>query len=113
MKLDAGHLVLLPFPHTNLKAGKKRPALVLTDATYNEASRDVVLAYVTSQPQSGPWTVPVAGQDLASGSLALDSWVRVDRLATVDKKLVLRAVARLNAKTLRQVRAQLSELLGT
>jgi len=47
MKLDVGQVVLLPFPHTNLKAGKKRPALILTGQDYNKDALDVVLAYVT------------------------------------------------------------------
>ena len=45
MTLDAGQIILMPFPNTNLKSGKRRPALVLTDSRYNARSPDVVLAY--------------------------------------------------------------------
>ena len=112
MTLDAGQVVLLPFPHTDLQAGKKRPALVLTSAQYNRDARDVVLAYVTSRPQGGKWAIAISDQDLAKGRLAKDSWIRVDRLTTVEQSLVQGVVGQLNAAVLRQVRDGLVALLG-
>lgn len=112
MTLDAGQVALLPFPHSNLKGGKKRPALVLTDATYNRKSLDVVLAYVTSQPQGGKWSIGINTGDLVSGRLVKDSWVRVDRLATVEQRLVRGVVGQLKPEVLSQVRTVLVDLLG-
>lgn len=111
MPLEAGDLVLVPFPHTDLTSGKKRPALVLTSAAYNASSPDAVVAYVTSQPQEGPWSVPIADADLASGSLVKPSWVRVDRLATFDQRLVRNVAAKLRGARLEEVRARLRKLL--
>ncbi|MGB0653227.1 MAG: type II toxin-antitoxin system PemK/MazF family toxin [Thermoplasmatota archaeon] len=112
MTLDAGDIVLLPFPHTDLKSGKKRPALVLTDAAYHGDSLDVVLAYVTSQPQKGPWVLPVTSKDLSSGGLVKESWVRVDRLATVEQRLVQRVAGRLAPAKMDDVKARIVRLLG-
>ena len=111
MKLEAGDIVLLPFPHTNLKAGKKRPALVLTGLEYNGNSMDVVLAFVTSQRQSGEWSVGVTNDDLDHGALVKPSWVRVDRLATVEQRLVQGIVGRLKPNVFGVVRGKLSNLL--
>ncbi|MHB8632882.1 MAG: type II toxin-antitoxin system PemK/MazF family toxin [Thermoplasmatota archaeon] len=49
MRLDAGDIVLLPFPHTSVSGGKQRPALALTSPADNADSPDVIVAYVTSQ----------------------------------------------------------------
>ncbi|MGQ0536009.1 MAG: type II toxin-antitoxin system PemK/MazF family toxin [Methanobacteriota archaeon] len=111
MRLDAGDLVLVPFPHTDLTAGKQRPALVLTSASYNAASPDAVIAYVTSLRQEGPWSVPVTSADLSTGALAKQSWVRVDRLATLDQRLVRKVAAKIGTGRLAEVRSRLSALL--
>ncbi len=103
MKLDAGQVVLLPFPYTNLKTGKKRPALVLTGRDYNDTSLDVVLAYVTSQRQVGPWSITITDQDVATGRLVKDSWIRVDRLATVEQQLIQGVVAQLKPDVMRRL----------
>ena len=112
MTLDAGQIVLLPFPHTNLKSGKKRPSLVLTDSRYNAKSSDVVLAFVTPQKQTGKWSVGIASDDLATGQLVKDSWVRVDRLATVEQRLVKGVVGQLEPDMLKRVQSLLVALLG-
>ncbi len=111
MKLDAGQIVLLPFPYTNLKTGKRRPALVLTGRDYNDESLDVVLAYVTSQRQTGPWSIMITDQDVATGKLVKESWIRVDRLATVEQRLIQAVVAQVRPNVLGQVRANLADLI--
>lgn len=112
MKLDAGQVVLLPFPHTNMKTGKKRPALVLTHREFNDRSRDTILAYVTSQRQPGKWSIKITTQDLSTGKLVKDSWVRVDRLATVEQTLLRGVVGQLKPSVLQKVKARLVDLLG-
>ncbi len=112
MRLEAGSVVLLPFPYTNLQAGKKRPALVLTDDEYNAGSPDVVLAFVTSRRQTSEWSLPISGKDLVAGRLVKDSWIRVDRLATVEQGLVLGVVGRLKPTVFKRVRRLVVELLG-
>ena len=47
-----GDIVLVPFPFTDQSGAKKRPAVVVSSAAYNEARRDVVIMAVTSQIKS-------------------------------------------------------------
>ncbi len=44
----AGEVVVLPFPQTNLQAGKRRPALVVAELTGD----DVILCQITRQARS-------------------------------------------------------------
>lgn len=111
MKLDRGDLVVIPFPFTDLASEKQRPALVLTSASYNAASPDLVAAYVTSQPQHDRWAVPVRAPDLTGAVLVRESWVRADKLATIEQGLVRKVVGRLVPKTVDVVRAKVRELL--
>lgn len=111
MTLDAGDLVLLPYPHTDLSPSKRRPALVVTPSSYNVDSQDVIVAFVTSRRQEGPWSIPLTKNDLVAGNLIKQSWIRVDRLATLDQRLVQKVVARLQQDQVNKVCMKLGELL--
>jgi len=80
---------LLLFPYTQGVGGKQRPALVLLDA----GDDDLVLARVTSQ--AGASAFDVALQDWQAAGLLLPSWVRLHKLATLEKQLVKRQLGQL------------------
>ena len=48
MSYNFGDIVLLGFPHTDLKGVSKRPAVVL----YDSGDQDIPVARVTTQPYS-------------------------------------------------------------
>ena len=43
MPFEFGDIVLVPFPFTNQAAFKKRPAVVVSNPTYNRARPDIVV----------------------------------------------------------------------
>lgn len=104
MPLDAGDFAVLPFPYTDMASSKLRPALVLSAAWHNAANQDGLFAYVTSVPQDDPFAFPVTDSMLAHGALARPSWVRADKLFTIEQDLVRKAVARLAPTHLERVR---------
>lgn len=59
MPFEFGDVVLVPFPFTSQAASKRRPAIVVSNQTYNTARHDVVVMAVTSQlrPNPGPGEV--------------------------------------------------------
>ncbi|MDY6930007.1 MAG: type II toxin-antitoxin system PemK/MazF family toxin, partial [Pseudomonadota bacterium] len=59
-----GDVVLVGFPSTNLQAIKKRPAVVISDTTYQQGRPDVILMAITSQIR----------QPLAFGEYLLQDW---------------------------------------
>ena len=77
----AGDIVVLPFPQTNLQAGKRRPALVLASLPDD----DLVLCQITSQSRSDPYSLSLTAADFQHGRLAVDSYARVNRLFTVEE----------------------------
>lgn len=46
-------IILVPFPFTNLRTVKKRPALILSPDSYN-SDRDVVILFITSNIDAKP-----------------------------------------------------------
>ncbi|MGH9895586.1 MAG: type II toxin-antitoxin system PemK/MazF family toxin [bacterium] len=73
-----GEVVVLPFPQTDLNTGKRRPALVVVNLTGD----DLILCQITSQASSDDYSVPVTANDFERGRLAVDSFIRPNRLFT-------------------------------
>ena len=93
-----GEVVILPFPQTNLQAGKRRPALVVADLKGD----DLILCQITSQPRSDGYSVPLLAADFERGRLAVDSFIRPNRLFTVEQSVILYAAGKVTAARLRK-----------
>lgn len=103
MKLDAGDLVLVPFPFSDLSSAKTRPALVLSQRAYNAEGRDVVVCGVTSNLANAAHSVLIQPSDMASGKLLVTSRAKVDKVATLQQSIVRRKVGEVKPAVLQQV----------
>jgi mRNA interferase MazF len=101
-----GEVVVLPFPQTNLQPGKRRPALVVADLPGD----DLVLCQITSQMRSDDLAVPLPVADFEHGRLAVDSFIRPQRLFTVEQSVILYAAGKIKEARLREVKARLRQL---
>ncbi|MHA1917048.1 MAG: type II toxin-antitoxin system PemK/MazF family toxin [Candidatus Ranarchaeia archaeon] len=83
-----GSIILVPFPFTDLTSAKLRPALVLY-----EGNRDAVVAFISSKvPASQPATGVVIDQhqpQFKSTGLKTSSVIRLDKVATLLKSLII------------------------
>jgi mRNA interferase MazF len=104
---DAGDIIMLDFdPQVGREQAKRRPALVITDHRYNQASGLVVVCPLTSQRKPYPFSLPVTvGQVQAA--------VLVDQIKSLDWKM---RNAQFHSKKdpalLAKVRRYLAVLLG-
>jgi mRNA interferase MazF len=104
----AGEVVVLPFPQTDLQAGKRRPALVVVDLTGD----DLILCQVTTQGRSDSYSVPLVAADFEHGRLAVDSFIRPNRLFTVERSVILYTAAKVSDAKLQEVRAKIRQLFA-
>lgn len=104
-----GKIVLIPFPFTDLTAAKLRPALVLY-----EGKRDVVLAFISSKVpvQAGQTEIilTMSHASFAKSGLKVDSVIRLDKIATVLKDLMIGELGELNDDLRAEVNAKISVL---
>jgi len=89
---DRGDLVLISFPFSNLSAAKKRPVLMLTRP---DAYGDFIALAVTSRPQADHG-IALDSVDLVQGRLPLASWIRTDRVVTLNASLVVKEFGRVS-----------------
>lgn len=81
-----GDVVVIPFPFSDLSRNKRRPALVIKELPDN----DILLCQITSKPNKDSFSVPLVKSDFKNGELPVDSNIRVNKLFTADKKIILR-----------------------
>lgn len=75
---DAGDIAWLDFdPQTGREQGRRRPALVLTDQSYNRASGLMVVCPLTSKRKPYPFALP-ATVDGVEGAVLVDHLKSVD-----------------------------------
>mgnify|MGYP001097662737 CR=1 FL=1 len=103
-----GKIVLIPFPFTDLTAAKLRPALVLF-----EGERDVVVAFISSRvPQSPTPTSIIVKQEhpeFESTGLKGASVIRLDKVATISKDLIIGEIGEIGPKLKGEVNAKLTK----
>ena len=103
-------VVRVPFPFTDKKASKFRPALVLSDASsFNVPSGHAVMAMITSA-DNPPWPLDTPVRNLATAGLPSASIVRC-KIFTLDVRLVSNVVGTLSDDDRKQVQASLSALM--
>jgi len=103
-------IVVVPFPFTDRESSKRRPALVLSDASnFNTQVGHSVLAMITSAANSS-WPLDVEISDLDAAGLTSSSIVRM-KLFTLDHQLILRKVGALSEHDSQQVEATVRKLL--
>jgi mRNA interferase MazF len=93
---ERGDLLLVPFPFSDLSATKRRPVLALTGP---DRYGDFIAIPVTSRPQA-EHGVPLAAADLLRGALPAPSWIRTDRIVTLNSSLVVKSVGRVSERAI-------------
>ena len=106
--LERGDLVLIPFPFSDLSASKKRPVLLVTRP---DEYGDFVALAVTSRPQGARGLAPDPS-DLIDGRLPLPSWIRTDRIVTLNAALAVKTFGRVAEAVLSAALDRLCGALG-
>ncbi|MGI0057975.1 MAG: type II toxin-antitoxin system PemK/MazF family toxin [Nitrosarchaeum sp.] len=104
-------IVLLNFPFSNIKQSKVRPALVLSNDKYNIKSKDILVVPLTSNLEQTNYDMLITNKNLEKGNLIVESRVRVDKIFSVEKKLVKMNIGQVNNPTFLKITAILSSLV--
>src|SRR3989339_589164 len=91
-----GEILIVPFPFSNLNSIKQRPVLVLSKNNYNRISNDIIVCGITSN---------------LNDKIPLKSRIKVDKLFTLEKKLVKKKIGLVNVNILTQVKKEIEKLI--
>jgi len=99
-------VVLIPFPFTDLTSSKKRPVLVVSPA--NDQG-DFIGLQITSKSGYSP-VIEISGKDFTQGVLPKISYIRVNKIFTLNESTITGRVGRLADETVQRVEARLCRL---
>ncbi|PAX60504.1 type II toxin-antitoxin system PemK/MazF family toxin [Brunnivagina elsteri] len=104
MTLSKGDIVLTQFPFTDLSQTKLRPAVILW---VDLAKDEITLCFISSQNvnnlTSEEFAIIDSDADFATTGLRISSKVRVTRLATLNRLLVVRRLGQLTTKHIQKL----------
>ena len=92
-----GDVLLVPFPFTDLRSAKQRPALVISPDTFNSVHDDLLVAAITSQVPAALATDEflISPSDLAACGLPKPSIIRMLKLVALHRSLVVKRIGTL------------------
>lgn len=92
-------IVYIKFPFTNLSNYKLRPALIISNDTYNKKD-NLIFIWIFWNEWIQDFSLPVDESDLESWKMLKQSFLRFQNIFTLDKDLVERKVWKLQKEKL-------------
>ena len=87
-------IVLIPFPYSDLTGFKKRPALILSNSKLNK-TEDRICCLITSQKTKQG--ISINKKSIEFGKLPFKSWVKPHRVFTINEKIIIKNICKINA----------------
>lgn len=110
---ERGKIILVPFPFTDLSSQKIRPAVIVSRPV--DGSPDTIVAFISSVPfrvSRCNVVLPPKHPDFKKTGLKATSTIRCDKLATLDKTIVLGEVGSLSKALIAQMDSALCHALA-
>ncbi len=108
MTIQPAELVAIPFPYSDISTHKKRPVLVLTKP---DERGDFIGLAVTSVPTEAN-AFCIQPDAMEHGKLPKNSWVRYDKVFTLDSALVNKKYGSLQNNVFRKITNHLCHYFG-
>jgi len=104
-------IVLLPYPFTDQEGTKVRPALVVSNDNFNRKSKDCILIPLTTVIKEEPYSIIMDNSNLESGNLLKPSRIRVDKIFTIERSLIIMKIGSVNNQTFDKIMSELNKIL--
>lgn len=104
----AGEVVIIPFPQTDLKVGKRRPAFLLVSLPGD----DLILCQITTRARPDDSSLELDTSDFEHGQLSQPSFIRPQRLFTVEQHVIFYSAGKVRPSKLTEVLAKARELFA-
>jgi mRNA interferase MazF len=107
---EQGDIVLIPVPFTDLSSHKRRPVIIISNDAYIRSGADVVVVAMTSRGSVAPYSFQITSADLADGTLNRPGNVRVDKIYTLAKTIIVKKFGKVSASVMDRIRQLLKDL---
>jgi len=108
---EQGEILIVPFPFSDLSGTKQRPVLVISKLSYNKKAEDIITCGITSNLKDSGFSILIENKDLERGQIPKPSRIKVDKLFTLEKSIVKKRIAKINAKIMDNVKKEFLNLI--
>lgn len=105
-RFAVGDVVAVIFPFADFSSFKKRPALIVGLSEFE----NLILCQITSSATTSKRAIRLTDTDFDEGGLPVTSFIRPDKIITIDPVLVHRQLGRISNKKTEQVLQKVREL---
>jgi len=103
-------LVLLSYPFTDQEGSKVRPAVIVSNENFNKKCQDYIMVPLTTIIKNKPFSLLIDQEDLESGKLLKKSRIRIDKIFTIRKNLIIMQIGKINDKTFNRIKIEISKI---
>ena len=103
--MNAGDIVLVKFPLSDLESSKKRPALLLVQSTITSKVGVISIAMITSRIDGLKFPGDHKIEDWGEAGLLHPSVIRLAKIATIEIGMVHQSLGRLSARDFRSIKS--------
>ena len=102
-------VVVVPFPFTEKLSSKRRPALILSNSSFNSNHDHVLLCMITST-RALTWSSDIVINDFKTVGLSMPCCVRF-KLFTLPQSLILRTVGTMSQSDQKRIKRSLENIV--
>jgi|SRR3972149_5682460 len=98
--MHKGTIILIPFPFTDLSGQKVRPAVVLS---VSKKGNDLIACFISSKQSDAADSFGLKIKAAPDNGLKIDSVIKIAKIATLEKKIALGEIGRLDQKFMKEI----------
>ena len=106
-RLVKGDIIVLEFPFSNLIQVKRRPSLVIKVPK----GGDIIVCQITGKSYEKSVEIPIKNEDFYRGNLKAESYVRLDKIFSIEKSLIKYKVGLLKKDKFNEILNQVCSFL--
>jgi len=93
--IEQRDLILVPFPFSDQSGRKVRPAIVISNNSFNNNSEDILVVGVTSNISKDQYTLSLNNEGLEEGKLITNCCIKVENILKLDKELIIKKIGKI------------------
>ena len=112
MEYKKGDIVIIEFPFSDFSSKKKRPALIVSNERVNKTG-DFLMVQITSKLREDDLSIRIHNTNYTKNkALPLESCIRLHKIFSLNKNLIIRKETSLKQIFLREVTNRISGLIN-
>ncbi len=109
LNFEQRDIILIPFPFSNQRGAKVRPAIIISNNRLNRAD-DIIVSGITSNITKNQYSITIEEKDLELNNIKEECCIKVENILRIEKSLVLKKIDSLREETFTEVLTKVKSL---